>query len=185
MAGTKGTAKKVRKSASEAQKQRNTGDREIARLFGEVRAAMPPERRASLQTEKDGRLFAIALLADFEKLDKPGKFAEFSSWSANTEREDESDPGVVMIFRKTAQTDILKRAFDALYQGSEQARNGFFVVLTDFVGSTMSGAVPAVNYYRDEEKAGGLEPWGSVIYKHPRKAADAIAAGKVVYRANP
>lgn len=148
-----------------------------ANLRQKAQAALAGSPR--LTTEADGRKFAISMLEKFEKLD-PG--ARFSSWSANAEAHDGAESGVMMIFRQSAQTDIAKRACDAIYQATEEARNGFFVVLTDFIGGELEQGGKNSERYREMEKAGELQPWGSMIFKNPAKVVDAIAAGETCYR---
>jgi hypothetical protein len=148
---------------------------------------------SKLRTEKDGRRFAVRSLRALERLDYASQFKRlgdqqtvrlFDSWSAKAESEDTEDPGVMMIARAGPQTPVLKDAFDKIYHdGTEEARRGFFVVMTDYIGATVCGAgIPDISrYQRDDE----CQPWGSANYRNPKAAARAIAKGKEVYRFRP
>jgi hypothetical protein len=135
-----------------------------------------------LKTEKDGRLYAIALLEKLneEVVANPG----FSPLDAHAEQEDDSDPaGVMMIFRKAPQSVTLAQWSTDLHRyGTAQAIAGFYVVMTHYMGSVMEGSIPDESYYVEKEKAGEWEPSGSVIYRDPKAAAEAISKGENTYR---
>lgn len=130
----------------------------------------------ALQTEKDGRLFAMAMFAALEEVD-------VDTMNASSEDEDGST-GTMLIFRGKGQDATLKQWMDELYaRGTPEARNGFYVVLTDYIGSVIGGAVPspASEYYADKEEDGKLEAWGTVNYRDRFGAQSALANGESAY----
>lgn len=134
----------------------------------------------SLNTEKHGRLYAIALLATFAAEIK--REQRFSHWSALSEDLDESR-GEVTLYRKGPQSVTLNTWVMELYRrGTVDAIAGFFVVFTDYVGSTIAGTVPDASFYAAKEKTGALPLAGSVTYRDRREATAALAAGKGSYK---
>lgn len=139
-----------------------------------------------LETQKDGRLFAIELLQNVAALHVIGaKRIQWSAWNARTETECEY--GVMSINRKGPQSAILKDAFDVLYSATEEARRGFFTVFTDYLGCFMCGGYEKEpREYLKAERAGEIAEWGSVHFRNPKKAAAKIkAAEKNAERAEP
>ena len=134
-----------------------------------------------LKTEKDGRLYAIALLQTLRDDDLGEQRSEgYSPHSAVAEGK--SHPSGISIYRTKPQTDVIRRRIEELYRrGSQQAIAGFYVVLTDFIGSTLAGGVPDPELYL---KKGECDPWGSVIYRDPKKAKAAIESGEGGYEIN-
>lgn len=131
-----------------------------------------------LKTEKDGRLFAVALLQTLRdsSLGEP-RGRGFSPHSAKAEGD--SYPSGIGIYRTKPQTDVIRRRIEELYKrGTQQAIAGFYVVLTDWIGSVLAGGVPDPELYLDR---GECDPWGSVIYRDPEAAAKALAHGEDAY----
>lgn len=131
-----------------------------------------------LKTEKDGRLFAVALLQSLrdDDLGEP-RSKGYSAHSAKAEGK--SHPGGIGIYRTKPQTDVIRRRIEELYKrGTQQAIAGFYVVLTDWIGSVLEGGVPDPELYL---KKGECDPCGSVIYRDPKAAAKAIASGAGSY----
>lgn len=155
-------------------------------LMAELRkqtSAPRPQNAPNLETEKDGRLYAISM---FESMEEASQAAPtFSVHSAEAEEVYAGDSNMVLIYRDRPQADIVSRSIAELHKyGTPAAIGGFNVVLTDYIGSVIEGAIPnpASEFYADMEKEGKLEPWGSVIYRDPAKAAAALAAGENAYR---
>lgn len=139
-----------------------------------------PVRRA-LETEQDGRKYAIAMLQKMQEQADEVREKGLSFFGANAE-EVHADTGEVAIYRHTPQGDTLHRWLEDLYcDGTPQAVNGFQVILTDYLGVVMDGSVPNCEEYAKQEAAGGFSPWGSVIYSHPELAAEAIKKGEDSY----
>lgn len=133
----------------------------------------------ALRTEKDGRLYAIAMFEALEELDTDTMSAcSEDVWTAG------ANAGQMVIFRKMPQDATFKQWVDELYaRGTTEARNGFFVVLTDYVGSVIGGSVPspASEFYKDQEGEGQLEPWGTVNFRDEYAAKAALASGDEFY----
>jgi hypothetical protein len=137
-----------------------------------------------LETEKDGRLYAIALLEAFDEEGKPVE--GFSSYSAESEGPDSTDSGLIGLYRKGPQSETLKRWFADLYKyGTAESIAGFYVVFTDYLGSVVDGCVPDVDALGDWELEGKYPPAGSVIYRDPQAAAEALERGEGCYRIAP
>jgi len=137
-----------------------------------------------LNTEKEGRLFAIATfkaarLALSEGIVEAGQNRlEYAADSGGEEQ------GEFLIHRTTPQSDVLRSAFADLFsRGTQEAINGFFTVWTDYIGATLSGCYPSqpAKHYAAEERAGLIPAWGSITYTHPKAAKAAIAKGESTY----
>lgn len=134
------------------------------------------------QTEADGRAYAIVLLQAFEHLIQKGNESSVSHHSASADGE--GIGGEVSIYRREAQTRMLARGVGRLYRlASKAALNGFWVVLTDALGSAIDDAMPPAAEYAAQEAAGRLPRWGSTIYADDAAARAALAKGETAYRA--
>ena len=179
-------------------KEKTRTNRTTKPKAGAVRIASPKELQAQavaalgtapkLATEKDGRLYAITMLRkttrELSMMEAaPGSFSPYSGRSEETE----VTGAIVGIWRKGPQYDGYKRAFDDLYaHATPAAINGFFAVVTDFFGSAIvGGGVLDVDQLPASERRGDFEPWGTVNYRDPKKAALALAKGKTYYRYRP
>lgn len=138
--------------------------------------------RDMLRTERDGRLYAIAMLEAVANECAPTEEG-YSPHSALAEAPDALASGEVGIWRKAPQTDVFKRWIGELYAyGTPDAINGFYVVFTDaYGGPTTQGAVDSAEQYAKLERAGLLAPWGSVKYRDPAKAAKANETDEGAY----
>ncbi len=100
-----------------------------------------------LRTQKDGRLYAIALLKRIERVPE----GEFASYLRCQPKEDTTRDG--------PQSDLILRAFERVMRvGSPQAVLGFFVVMTDFIGSARVGYVRPESFQKWEQR-GILQYW--------------------------
>lgn len=140
--------------------------------------------RATLKTEKDGRIFAIAMLQACE--------AEFGAEVHNgvgpayhAAAEGQPDAaGVVGIFRTDPQSPTLARWIGRLYRyGTDEAIRGFYVIFTDFIGTVVACGSPDPAVYARDEAEGRFGAWGSVAYSDPMVASAALANGKTEYTA--
>jgi len=112
-----------------------------------------------LETQKDGRLFAIDLLRRMKRRWGIGgtNHDDYSAESIGADSDGE------YAYRTGPQSDILLRAFDELAtRAKREAILGFHVVLTDFIGSAIAGALGGPELYAALERDGKLEPWGTV-----------------------
>lgn len=100
-----------------------------------------------LRSQKDGRLFAIALLKSLET-DVTGVFASYQRL-----------PGDEAASRKGPQSDVILRAFErVMYFGTTNALLGFFCVMTDFIGTAQDGYVYPKSFEK-WERQGRLQYW--------------------------
>lgn len=99
-----------------------------------------------LQTQKDGRRFAISLLKRIEKIDA----GQFSSYRALRGQG---------ITRKGPQSDVILRAFErVMHFGRSPAILGFFCVMTDYIGTARDGHVYPETFEK-WERQGCLQHW--------------------------
>lgn len=143
-------------------------------------------RAPHLRSEQDGRLFAAAVLITFKQQIKRENKKGFSPYTARADEADTAEPGALMIFRASPQSTILREAFDELRKhATREAVNGFFCVFTDFVGGEIEsgGALDlSAKMFDRRERSGYYQPWGSVAYRDPKAAREAIAKGESVYK---
>jgi hypothetical protein len=142
-----------------------------------LRAAEKRHRTAPiLESEKDGRLYAIAML---EALEEAGD--ENTGADAEGEDSPEGDRLIMNIYRTTPQATPARKWIEELYQyGTPDAIAGFYVVVSHYFGAA-TGGTPSLEHFCEMEAAGEWPPAGSVIYRDPKAAAAAIAAGKDQY----
>lgn len=95
----------------------------------------------SLRTQKDGRLFAIELLKKIAAM-SPG--APFSC----VDDAPGEDDGPRVPF--PPQSSMIREAFDQIYAAPEEARAGFFVVMTEELGGRGVGRVDLEAYEKWE-----------------------------------
>ena len=130
-----------------------------------------------LKSEKDGRLYAIAMLEALEEVgdDLAG---------ADTEGEEYASKGGTLtmnIYRTAPQATPARKWIEELYRyGTPDAIAGFYVVVSHFFACSTHGT-PSLEYFREREDAGEWPPAGSVIYRDQKAAEAAIAAGKDQY----
>lgn len=135
----------------------------------------------ALETEADGRRYAIALLEAFEKEVIEAERRGFAVYAATTEGEVE--PGVINIYRDRPQTDTLERWVSELYaRGTPAANHGFFTVATDYLGSGIAGALGEAALYGEQEQAGEFDSSGGMKFRLPEQAQLALAKGEKFYR---
>lgn len=135
----------------------------------------------ALETEADGRRYAIALLEAFEKEVIEGERRGFAVYAGATEGE--AEPGVICINRDRPQTDTLKHWVGELYaRGAPAAIHGFFTVATDYLGSGIAGALGEAALYSEQEKAGEFDSAGVMKFRLPEEAQLALAKGEKFYR---
>lgn len=114
-----------------------------------------------LATQADGRRFAIELVKRMEQrwtdcLDSDGPGCDYAAESF-TSCQDEEAPT-----REGPQSDLVLRAYDELAsRATREAVLGFFVILTDYLGSTIAGAPPSKDYYERAEREGRFDAWGA------------------------
>lgn len=137
-----------------------------------------PRRNAPiLSSEKDGRLYAIAML---EALEEAGE----ESTGADTECESSDSKGdtlTMYIYRTAPQRTPARKWIEELYQyGTPDAIAGFYAIVSHYFGIS-THSTPSLERFREMEDAGEWPPAGSVIYRDPKAAAAAIAAGKDEY----
>lgn len=129
-----------------------------------------------LQTERDGRLYAIGLLEAMEEEveQTDGLWSPFAHSAEGPLR----DNGRVCIFRTKPQSATLAHWVGELHKyGTAEAIAGFYVVFSDYIGLAIEDAQPKAADYAQSEKDGEFDPWGSVIYTNPKAAAAAIEKG--------
>ena len=85
-----------------------------------------------LRTQKHGRLFAIELLKRIESMSRQSPFS-----CVDEAPGDEPDKP----YRFPPQSPMIREAFDRIYAAPEEARRGFFVVMTEELGSRGIGHV--------------------------------------------
>ena len=141
-----------------------------------------------LNTEKEGRLFAIATFQVAQKEVREG--IRQKNWTGESPLQyttDEwcEDQQEFAIYRTVPQSDVLLSAFADLFaRGTKEAIQGFFAVWTDYIGGALSHCLPSnpAKYYASEERAGRIPAWGSVIFTHPKKARAALDKGVMTYK---
>lgn len=135
-----------------------------------------PKDAPILESERDGRRYAIAMLAavDEEGGEALGVDADYEASS--------EEPGLFYICRTGPQSMVLREHIENLYKyGSQAAIGGFYVVLTELFADRAGGGHRQTAEYAEVERAGKFPPAGSVIYTHPEAAAAAIARGEDSY----
>ena len=136
-----------------------------------------PATAPILNSEKDGRLYAMAML---EALDEVGD--ELAGADAEGESLDsEGDKLTMNIYRTAPQATPARKWIEDLYQyGTPDAIAGFYVVVSHYFACSTHGS-PSLERFREMEAAGEWPPAGSVIYRDQKAAEAAIAAGKDEY----
>lgn len=136
-----------------------------------------PSNAPILESEKDGRLYAMAML---EALDEAGD----EGTGAETEGEDCASEGGTLtmnIYRTAPQATPARKWIEELYRhGTPDAIAGFYVVFSHYLGILTHGT-PNLEHFRELEESGKWPPAGSVIYRDQKAAEAAIAAGKDQY----
>lgn len=130
-----------------------------------------------LSSEKDGRLYAIAMLEALDEAgdENPGADAEGESMDS------EGDKLTMNIYRTAPQATPARKWIEELYQyGTPDAIAGFYVVVSHFFACSTHGT-PSLEHFSKMEDAGKWPQAGSVIYRDPKAAAAAIAAGRDQY----
>lgn len=95
----------------------------------------------SLRTQKDGRLFAIELLKKIEAMSADSPFSCVDDGPGD-------DDGPPFLF--PPQSSMIREAFDQIYAAPEDARAGFFVVMTEELGGRGIGHVNLEAYEKWE-----------------------------------
>lgn len=99
-----------------------------------------------LRTQKDGRLFAIKLLKDIDAVCEGGGEVQFMAvpWEIVDGGRHYYPP----------QSPMIREAFDRIYsEGSDEARAGFFVIITERLGTVCIGELK-VSYIEHLERKG-------------------------------
>jgi len=134
----------------------------------------------ALETEADGRRYAIALLEAFEKEVIEAKERGFAVYAAATEGE--AEPGVICIYRDRPQTDTLKRWVSELYARGTPARLGGFFTW----GPTTSAAGLPARWVKRRSTASRNKRARSIHRAHEIPSAGAgttrLAKGEKLYR---
>jgi hypothetical protein len=86
-----------------------------------------------LDTEAQGRKFAIELLKEVERRQRTDEF------SATAFGHDPIEPSQINVYRTGPQSRLIVDAFDVIYSVNEDSRRGFFTIITDYLGTAPSG----------------------------------------------
>lgn len=125
----------------------------IAERAEKVREALMPKfdpanYPGTLDTEKDGRLYAVALLNEIQRRADKGKEGEFSAIPSTPDQ----DPGDTVAFRTGPQSSLIVDAFDQIYAVNEDTRRGFFQIITDYLGQANIGTYDPEVYEKWEAR---------------------------------
>ncbi len=107
-----------------------------------------PKDPGELDTQAQGRAFAVRFLETLESMSDRDQI-----FSANARMPDEDEPSGELVRREGPQSDLIRRTFDAVYAADEEARRGFFQIITDQLGTAPSGWYDPKEYRKLE--AGG------------------------------
>jgi len=104
----------------------------VAASRASVTSPKPSSAEPRLQTAQDGRRFAIKFLTGIEE----GPADDFMAMTYLC-GEDENEKWIP---NPKGQSELLRKAFDAIYHAaSEEARSAFFVIITDQFGTAPHG----------------------------------------------
>lgn len=110
----------------------NVAKNVVVELFGKSQSGFVADSKL-LQTQKDGRLFALELMKKIENASKSSPHYTGIFSALETEEVD----GKPYTF--PPQSQMVREAFDWIYAATEGARAGFFVVMTDRLAQLYGG----------------------------------------------
>jgi hypothetical protein len=102
-------------------------------LQGKRGKRFDPMKPGRLETAAAGRRFAIELLKEIEQRQATDEFSAIAFGPDPLESQE------VSVYRTGPQSDLIVKAFDVIYRVNENARRGFFQIITDYLGTAPSG----------------------------------------------
>lgn len=120
---------------------------ELVDVVGDLSAFDPYNYPGKLETEAQGRKFAIEFLKEIERRHATDEFSAIQS------EPDQMEPGAMVVYRTGPQSSLIRDTFDVVYTLAEEMKRGFFTIISDYLGASPNGHMDASGY--DDWEADG------------------------------